>query len=123
MCIVGITRTLMLNFKIHKTSADLGRITITSNINSLTRAIVISVLNISFKSLFQKVKLRPVGLQPCRGFSFFSGQYGHCSRECRYRYIPSLNKRIHRFQLCRVQTLDMYMLIFTEGLNSRFLNL
>lgn len=70
MCIVGITRTLMLNFKIHKTSAVLGRITITSNINSLTRAIVISVLNISFKSLFQKVKLKPVGLQPCRGFSF-----------------------------------------------------
>lgn len=49
MCIVGITRTLMLNLKIHKTSAVFGRITLTSNINSLTRAIVISVLNISFK--------------------------------------------------------------------------
>lgn len=72
MCIVGITRTLMLNFKIHKTSAVFGRITLTSNINSLTRAIVISVLNISFKFI-SKSETQTSGAATLPRIFFFLG--------------------------------------------------
>lgn len=68
MCIVGITRTLMLNFKIHKTSAVFGRITI----NSLTRAIVLSVLNISFKFI-SKSETQTSGATTLPRIFFFLG--------------------------------------------------